>query len=327
MDELSVSQGSYRYDPMTGAWVLVAPARGGVPRGPDPLAGLPEPAGACPFCPGNEADTEASVLAWPGEPDWRIRVVRNRHPAVREDASFEVQPRGGEALAPHGMHEVVIESTAHDLDLPDFTPGQMLEVLQAYRERVRALERSQGVRHVSIFRNRGRRAGSSQPHPHGQILASAVIGSEVQRRSTQARSWFERHGTTLLDDVLQRELEAGQRIVEARGDVVVLCPFAPHFAYQTWIVPRRSRSSFGEAPDAELARIAEALPDVIRRVLFASGRSDYTLLWRMPPAHASEAEGFWYLDLLPRGGGGAGFEMSTGIDLIPVTPEQAAGRI
>jgi UDPglucose--hexose-1-phosphate uridylyltransferase len=77
-----------RRDPLSGRWVVLAPARAqrpGAERAPMPSAG--DDAERCPFCEGREAATppETFALGPPGRPAdapaWRVRVVPNKFPA------------------------------------------------------------------------------------------------------------------------------------------------------------------------------------------------------------------------------------------------------
>ena len=109
-----------RTDPVTGHRVILAPARA---HRPDEFAG--SPASACPFCPGQEAQTPAETarLDGPGG-GWRARVVPNKYPAL-EGAG--------------GAHEVVIESARHVGSIAALSEEEVADVLGLWQGRVRAL--------------------------------------------------------------------------------------------------------------------------------------------------------------------------------------------
>lgn len=319
----------FRRDVLTGAYVALAPGRRMVfPPGPR-SGGLPEIRGRCPFCPGHEADTEATIAAIPEEGQWRVRVVRNLYAIADANACIDgARPLSGEAVAALGAHEVLVEAREHEGDLGDFTLEQTTDVVRMYRDRTAALERIPGMRQVYVFRNRGRRAGSSQPHPHGQIVATCVPGRDPEDRLAVARAHHAAHGRSLLDDVLERELAAGERVVETTDRFVIVCPFAPLENWHVSIVPRSARGSFSALADDSLAELAGALQRTIRRMSAASGGADYNLVVRLPPVAAREESfAFWYVDVLPRRGGGAGFELSSGMPVVTVMPEEAAAAM
>ena len=94
----------YRRDPVTGRWVVVAPERAARPlalRGSEPRHRPDRERRPCPFCPGQEHDTPHEVYALrepgtaPDGPGWRLRVVPNKFPAVKEDPSPRPPPPGG----------------------------------------------------------------------------------------------------------------------------------------------------------------------------------------------------------------------------------------
>jgi UDPglucose--hexose-1-phosphate uridylyltransferase len=302
-----------RLDAFTGRSVLIAPARRWV--GATRPGGLPEPAERCPFCPGHEADTEATVARWPAEGEWQVRVVPNKFPVVAAPLSE------GEAA---GVHEVGVDAREHTADLADLGPAHLAGMLGVYRDRLRALEAREGTVASFLFRNRGRRAGSSQPHPHTQLGALGWAPAEVQLRAEVARRHRAAHGEGVLAAALRRELDDGSRVLALDERFVAFCPFAPSRSFEVRIAPREAEGRFSALEDAALAGLAARLLDVMRRLRDA-GLADHNLVLREPPL--SEARPAWHLEVLPRTGGDAGFELLTGEMIVVVPPEEAAARL
>ena len=324
---------AYRWDELTRAWVVVTPSRKATASPLRRKVGLtlPEIDGRCPFCPGHEADTETPIAVVPEQGPWRVRVVPNKYPITQSSPDAKVVSRGTvpfQTAETVGEHEVVIETPDHDADLGDLDDAHLAEALRVYRDRCGALARRPGVASVLAFRNRGRRAGSSQPHPHGQVVSSQVLGPHERGRDEAARAFFDDAGELLLGSLLARELDAGERIVEETTGFVALCPFAPHQSRQTWIVPRDPRGSFAAADDALFPELAALLGRTLRRIRAVTAGTDYNLVFRMPPVSAGASpHAFWYVDILPRSSGGAGYELGTGIDLVVIPPEEAAAAM
>lgn len=292
-----------RIDPFTRRGVMIAPARRGlVAMRP---SGLPAIEGRCPFCPGHEADTEATVAAWPSEGDWKVRVVANKYPVVER-------------------HEVGIDAREHDVDLADLSLEHASAMLRVYRDRVTALERGAGA--AVLFRNRGRGAGSSQPHPHTQMAATPWVPSEIALRWRVAEAYHAEHGERLHDAVLREELEDGTRIVASDERAVLLCPRAPSRSFEMRVMLRAPGERFASATAEDVESIAALVVDAHRR-LRALGILDVNLVLRQPPTAASGPAAAWHLDVLPRSGGGAGFELSTGEMIVVVPPEEAAAQL
>lgn len=233
-----------------------------------------------------------------GDP-WAVRVVKNRYPLF-----------GGEGLA--GAHEVIIEHRAHHLDLIDYDPSHAALVLAAVQARVRTHEATSGIGSVLYFRNRGRRAGSSQPHPHGQITATTTVMPSAALRADLARD-------VRLFEVLLREATAP---VASRGSFVAWCPPASERAFQVRIASSRAAPRFSALPESELEPLAALLVHTVRVATAASGSSDYNVILRDPPVGVGHAS--FFFDVLPRTGGDAGFELGSGISVCTVDPAEAA---
>jgi galactose-1-phosphate uridylyltransferase len=91
---------------------------------------------------------------------------------------------------------------------------------------------------------------------------------------------------------------------------------------------QEDQPSLPDASDALLAELAPLLARSLRRIRSATHEAAYNLVFRLPPVGATEADGaFWYVDIIPRLAGQAGFELSTGIQIVTVTPEVAAERL
>jgi UDPglucose--hexose-1-phosphate uridylyltransferase len=306
-----------REDAFTGSLVVVAPQRHGIGAPQKPLpAALPEvPLAACPFCPGHEAETEATIERIPASGAWSARVVGNRFPLV------------GEGTGLPGRHEVIVEHPGHDEDWATFDDAHAAALLSLYRRRVRAVEAVPGVAYASLFRNRGRRAGSSQPHPHAQLVGLSVTPPDVARRDERMRAHHARTGETLLATLLRETLEDGRRVVHEGEHAVVLCPHAPHRVHELWVVPRVARGALAHDDGLDPA-LGPLLARATRALAAVTGDADRNLIARTVPVPSARApHASFHFELCPRTTGGAGFELGTGIDVITVPPEASAAAI
>ena len=79
-----------RRDPIVGRWVIISTERSSRPHDFIPLqAARPLAAALCPFCPGQERLTPKEIMAYrlppvePNGPNWTVRVVPNKFPALQ----------------------------------------------------------------------------------------------------------------------------------------------------------------------------------------------------------------------------------------------------
>ncbi len=249
---------------------------------------------------------------------FRVRSFRNRFPLVSGASS--PPPPSAHSVPAGGHHEVIVESDLHDVDLVDLEPAAMAAVFLMYRDRAAFIASREGVAAVNLFRNRGKRAGSSQPHPHAQVLGSVVPGPAQQLRAAQTESL----GRALLTNALE---QAGPRLLRERDQLVALTPYAPTHNYETWITLRDPKTTFADESDETVTRFAIFAQEILRAVVAAS-RRDYNLVFRLPvQTLARDPRAFWYLEVAPRGGSGAGFELSSGMSVVTTMPEVAAEEI
>ena len=119
-----------RKDPVSGAWVVIAPEQ--EPGVRLERLELPEtPRVECPFCPGNEDGWGPEILSYrpvgenPEHTRWGVRVVPNRVPILRTDVVYDRHTEGlFDRMVGVGANEVVIESPEHSLALKDFSADQ-----------------------------------------------------------------------------------------------------------------------------------------------------------------------------------------------------------
>jgi UDPglucose--hexose-1-phosphate uridylyltransferase len=317
-----------RQDPTTNEWVIIAPQRAGRPHvdPPAPRPALKPRDPMCPFCPGNEDRTPPEIRRHPAEGPWEQRVFPNLYPALEAGRSTErTGERGTREMPGVGFHEVVVESPRHD-ERPDEMPAERLaQVIQIWRARYGALKQEPAVKAVMVFKNFGDRAGTSLAHPHSQILATPVFPPDQLHRYAVATRYFDDTGHCVYVDLLEREREAGVRVVAETDEFIAVVPFAATLPFETWIAPRRHETSFDRLDDDRvlpLAGLVRALLGGLRR---AGGDPDYNLVVQSAPA-LEEAKPFfqWHLRLLPRVSTTAGFELATGMSINTAVPEESA---
>jgi len=304
-----------RRDHLHDTWVITAPERGARPHDVR-MQAVPTGESPCPFCPGNESQTPPEILAigrgagTPADgPDWRVRIVPNRYPAVT----------GGE-----GRHEVVVISPDHACELADLTADEAGEVLAAVQQRYRDLEADPELASVLFFLNSGAGAGASLSHPHGQVLATPVVPAVLCTELAAVANWRRQHAGCLICD-LADEAERDGRLVHADQHAIVIAPRASRFSWEMILLPRRHAARFTDSTLVELKSLGAALAVVCRALRAAAADPAYNLVLHSAPSGAQDFH--WHLELLPRLAPLAGFEMGTGFHINPILPELAAQKL
>lgn len=330
-----------RHDPIQKRWVIIASERG---RRPDdfPVGKEELPEGFCPFCEGNESKTPPEITAvrnngsGPNQPGWQVRVVPNKFPALRIEGNLDRKGIGlHDRMNGVGAHEVIIETPQHDLNLADAPVDQIERVIRMYRERLADLLRDQRFKYILIFRNYGAAAGASLSHPHTQIIATPVTPLTLAGELTSAKQHYMQKERCLFCDVIQQELESGDRIVVATEQFVALTPFASRFPFEIFLAPRYHHHNFAEISDDTIHHLAVVLKEVLLRSNKCLKNPPYNfLIHTIPNVKARprrrdywdtlEVDFHWHIELMPRLTRIAGFEWGTGFYINPTAPEEAA---
>jgi len=286
----------------------------------------------CPFCPGHEDMTPPEVLAYrqngsaPNTPGWELRVVPNKFPALQVEGALDREPDGMfDRMNGIGAHEVIIETPHHDRSLATMSEPEIERVLWAYRERILDLKRDGRLRYILVFKNHGAAAGATLEHTHSQLIALPIVPEFLRQELSGARRHFEVKERCVFCDVVHEDLLDGRRIIQENADIVALAPYAPRFAFETWLLPRRHGARFEEAPRHEYESLARLLKSVLQRMDRALETPSYNLIVHTSPFSEDTGDFYhWHVEIMPKLTRVAGFEWGTGFYLNPTSPEEAA---
>jgi UDPglucose--hexose-1-phosphate uridylyltransferase len=321
----------FRKDPVTGRSVIIASERDKRPRQLGDRNHLAR-SELCPFCAGNEAMTPPEVWAQrklntqPNTPGWRVRVVPNKYPALQNRGTWTGRHDGIYELRNGlGVHEVIIESPDHLVDVGMLSEEQFANILRAYRDRMRDLQRDARWDYLLLYKNQGNLAGATLEHIHSQLVALPDVPKQVIAELSGAKMHHELTGRCIYCDIVQRELQQGERLISASESFVALCPFAPRFAYETWILPKNHQAAFVESSGPDILALASTLRHVITRVNHALESPPFNYFIHSMPVHENASAHFhWHIEILPQLARAAGFEWGSGAHMNSVAPEDAA---
>jgi UDPglucose--hexose-1-phosphate uridylyltransferase len=333
-----------RQDPVSQRWVIIARDRENRPNEFQPMP-VERVAGSCPFCAGNEAATPEAVAVYTtgaaerhvGKPDtWQVRVVPNKYPAVRADLNGSVRHEPfGQRSSAAGVHEVIIESPRHIASLTDLNADELRLTWIAYRDRLTEHARTSRWKYGQIFKNVGAAAGSSIEHGHSQLVVLPHVPSDLAAELASTEQHLARTGQHLFSELIEQELAAGERIVEANDRFVAFCPFASRFPYEVWVLPRRRLSRFQiasanlpSASDDEMGEMGSFVQQILMRIEGVLNRPAYNFFLHTAPFDSLPYDHYhWHVEIFPRLTRAAGFEWSTGYFINPVPPEEAAAAL
>jgi UDPglucose--hexose-1-phosphate uridylyltransferase len=325
-----------RKDPVLGRWVIISTERSKRPKDfkfePEKKNISPK---ECPFCPGNEGATPPEIFVYrnkdtaPNTTGWTLRVIPNKFPALRIEGDIS---RRGEGIYDRmngiGAHEVIIETPDHSKDLADLEPEDFENVIRAYQQRSCDLKKDPRLRYVMIFKNFGAIAGASLEHSHSQLIATPIVPKRVMEEMDGARRYYEYRERCIFCDIVVQETKNRKRLIIENNSFILICPFAPRFPFETWILPRRHISNFEDSTPEEIRDLAAILKECLIRLKKALNIPPYNFIIHTTPITLKGIDFYHYhLEVIPVLTRIAGFEWGTGFYINPTAPEESASYL
>ncbi len=323
--------GEIRQNKATKQWVIFAPSRGKRPHDAQGQGKTKKELSpwdeSCPFCPGNEVMLPGILLQMPeGGKRWTTRVVPNKFPALTPTGTTDRSCQEIYLVMPgYGQHEVLIETPYHDHDIAQMSIIEVQSIVETYHRRYLDLfEKHQNMMTI-IFRNHGKRAGTSLIHPHSQLIVTGIVPHYIRWREEEAQKYFDEWGRCVYCDILENELRDRKRIVLENQAFAAFIPYAAEVPFEIWIMPKKHEADFGCIDDEEKEHLSLTLRDILSRLHNKLNDPDYNYIINTSARYrANEPQLHWYLQIRPRFTTPAGFEIGSGISINPSLPEQDA---
>ena len=266
----------------------------------------------CPFC---ERPEEKKILKRPLAGNDFCYSTPNDFPALELNSGTV-----------RGKCEIIIESDYHYRVQSDnghllYNPlmhgsiEEVYNILGLAHQRAEELESIPGISYVGMFKNQGKSAGGSQPHPHQQLWAIAIVPQRIQYMVQRLRS---------KNCCLCHGLKNSKRtIIFQNRHIVCQTVESPEFHYQTMVMPKEHIDNWGSMDEDLKVAISKGIKEALNRIEKVVGEDfDYNLIYHRPPKGVDDYH--YHLELLPRLNIKAGFEYLTGLNFVSVGPEYAA---
>lgn len=330
-----------RYDRIHDTHVIIAPERLHRPECSIAENKTETVDNNCPFCEGNELMTPQEIFAirkagtLVNEKGWQTRVIPNLYKAVQIEMPYQHHYGPFEHWEGFGVHEIIIDTPEHHTSMTQWSEHAAIAWLKTLRARVTDLRRDHRIAYISLFKNEGSRAGSTQAHSHTQLIGLPII-PKVERENYQRSCEYYKHNTNaILESVITQEEEDAQRIVAKQGDFTAFCPYASAYPFEVMIGSKKALGQIDTLSDSSIGELASLLLATLKKLKIQLGSFDFNLTVTTPPLQESRVENELLsctneeacrlaIRILPRIYKYGGFEISTGIIINPVSPEQAA---
>ncbi len=320
-----------RKDPITRSWVIT---------GDDADFEVPAQT-PCPYCAGasNPPQVISSMPSLDGG-SWSARAVV--HPRALYRIEGDPQRRGDglyDRMRSVGAHEVLVENPKHERQLWIASDTEIEQFLLLAAQRIQDLKRDRRFKYITIFKDYGAVAGQEFEHPTSQLSATTFVPRRVLYELRSGKEYFGQKERCVFCDILAQEEQTALRIVEARGEYVASCPYAPRVPYETWLIPRQHEATFERTAlsrGAGLRDLAALLRRTLQRIRTVT--EDFHMVLHTSPntQHKSEVLDYWktidddyhwHIEILPILAKKSKSYTFKEVYFTPVTSETSAKRL
>jgi len=256
---------------------------------------------------------------------WFLQIFENKYPAFQpKNVSTTEQIIGPyKTINGYGYHELLVLKD-HYKPLSDYSLKELGIILRALQERYCEIAQDKKIRYISIFHNWGPTAGASIYHPHLQIIAIPVIPPRVQYSLTGSHRYWIKNHKCVHCQINKFELSYQKRILLKSGNVIAFSPFVSTEPFAVTIIPLKHLSYFEETPTKIIMEIADVLRKTLKILKTKLKDPDYNLFIHTAPTVEKRKykHYHWHLEIIPKISISAGFELSTGIEITTIDPDE-----
>ncbi len=303
-----------RKDIVTGDWVTISTKRAKRPNEFDS-----KEKSNCPFCKENIHMTPKDIFS---SSTYGIRVVPNKYPAFHDDQPYAYDDFFNVGVS-YGFHEVVIDTEKHDQKMFSFDNEHLATVLNVIKMRVEELEKKENIAYVQVFKNSGVGSGASLKHSHWQIIAMPMVSLKQQIILDNLNQYQKEKNSCLICDSIKKEISEKVRIIAENDNFVAYTPFASKFTYEIKISPKEHVCNFKYLEYVHLKDLASILALMLKGLEQLKKDMPYNICF----FNGVKDVGHFELQIIPRLGNFAGFELGTGCYINSVYPETAAENL
>ncbi len=125
--------------------------------------------------------------------------------------------------------------------------------------------------------------------------------------------------------MLDFDVKEKKRVIEKNRFAISIAPFVSRVPFETRVFPLRHRYGFERTPLREIEAVASVLQSSLRRIKKYLKDPDLNFFIHTAPLKDHRYNYYhWHIEVIPKITMFGGFELSTGVEINVVDPEQAA---
>jgi len=281
----------------------------------------------CPFENPQKSGNKPPVLTkyLPNQKNWFLQIFENKYPAFQPIFESIKEKKVGPYIVMngYGYHELLVLRD-HYKSLADYSAKELSVIFLALQERYRQLAQDKKIKYISIFHNWGRTAGASIYHPHLQIIAIPVVPSHLRCSLSDSYHYWQKNHLCLHCEINKFELKEKDRILIKEKNVIAFSPFISVEPFAIRIIPIKHISHFEETPKEIINSTAIVLEKTLKILKKKLNNPDFNLFIHTAPTVEENKYNcyHWHIEIIPKISISAGFELSTGIEITTIDPDE-----
>jgi len=126
--------------------------------------------------------------------------------------------------------------------------------------------------------------------------------------------------------MVQAEKRDQKRIIFENKFAIAFAPYVSRSPFEVRVFPKKHSSYLEDSSESEISAMVEALQQVLKFAKAKLNDPDYNFFIHTAPVLEKAKHGHyhWHIEIRPHISISAGFELSTGIDINVVDPDEAA---
>lgn len=270
----------------------------------------------CPFCRNNENLTPNEKFKIEENNKWVVRCTSNKYPII-DDKSNGIK----------GCHEVMIDTYRHNGTFYNMTKEEFKKLLIMYKHRYSEFASKKNIEYISIFKNFLRKGGASLDHPHSQIIGMSLLPQDIQNEINISRDYYNINKTCLYKDIIKKEIEYKKRVVNNSNKFLVIVPYASRYAGEVRILFKEN-IRFEKIDNTYIDDLSNVLYNLFKKLYKNNGYCPFNIYIHTHPVNIDCNEYFnVHIHIISRKYNYGGFELSTGMYVSSIDPEEFAKNI
>ena len=200
------------------------------------------------------------------------------------------------------------------------TITELTDLLYTYSWLMIELYKDPKIKYVQIFKNYKKEGGSSLEHTHSQAVAFSIIPEKMLTILNNSKNYYDENSKCVFCEMLKEEIKNKERVLIDSEFFLVFAPYASMFPYEVCIYPKIHRSNFTDITQKEYVELSIVLKNVFSKLYTNLNNPAYNFYLHSINENTSHFH--WSIQIIPRTNIQAGLELSTGIMLNPISPEQ-----